>query len=169
MYISDFCFKKVTVSDEFLSTIKDRTQVFSSKNVEVVPYMVILTDDKSAVAVKFNNNGSVNKLSKFLVNEELEILEISSSLNDSLINYSISGKTKKLNMIRKDKVILDNIIEELDSIKNDKEKIDYLYYEWFDKKDGKNKYESLVKDLKKRFTSRHLEFLELLNLLKVKK
>lgn len=167
--LSDFCFKKVKVNTDFLNNIKDKTQVFSSKNVEVISYMTILSDTKKALCVMFNSNGNIIKLSNFLVNEELEILEISNSLNLTNINYSVNGKIRKQNMIRKEKIILDNIIEELTNIKDDKEKIDYLYYEWFDKKEGNNKFESLVKDLKKRFTNRHLELLELINLLTVKK
>jgi len=48
------------------------------------------------------------------------------------------------------------------------EKIDYLYYEWFDSNDGDDKYFKLVSDLKSKFTDKHMEFLELLNLLTIK-
>lgn len=71
-------------------------------------------------------------------------------------------------MIRSEKKILNDILEELNSIKNDKEKIDYLYYEWFDSNDGDDKYFKLVSDLKSKFTDKHMEFLELLNLLTIK-
>ena len=54
-------------------------------------------------------------------------------------------------------------------MKDDKERIDYLYYEWFDSNEGNLKYEKLLKDLKKSFTSKHLEFLDLLNLLTIQK
>ena len=59
-------------------------------------------------------------------------------------------------------------MEELDTIKDDSEKIDYLYYEWFDTNDGDDKYITLIKDLKNKFTDKHMNFLELLNLLTIK-
>ena len=91
--------------------------------------------------------------------------------NGNDIGDKTSGlsKIKYNNMIRSDRIILENIINELESIKDSQVKIDYLYYEWFDSSNGVNKYETLIKDLKKEFTKKHLEFLELLHLLTIKK
>ena len=49
------------------------------------------------------------------------------------------------------------------------DKIDYLYYEWFNTNKGKNKYKKLVSSIKSSYTSKHEYILELLNLLKIKK
>ncbi len=167
--IRDFSYRKVKVNTLFLNNIKDKTQMFSSKNIEVVPYMAIFSDSKSAVSVIFDKCGNIVKVSKFLINEELEIISLTNGLSVTNIDYKVSGKVRFNKMIRREASILDSIIFELSNIKDDKEKIDYLYYEWFDKSEGSNKYDTLVRDLKKRFTFRHEEFLNLINLLTVKK
>ncbi len=165
----DIAVKKVRLSDEELLTIKDKTQVFSSRNIEIIPYSMIVSDSERAVMVEFDNKGYSKRKSKFLVNEEMEIIELSSNMKMSKLMYNvINNKVKRNVMIRSEKIILDNILKELDELKDDKEKIDYLYYEWFDKKSVDKSYEKLVKDLKSSFTNKHLEFLELLNLLTVK-
>ena len=51
----------------------------------------------------------------------------------------------------------------------DKEKINYLYYEWFNKEAAINAYTLLVKSIKKDYTDKHREFYSLLNMLTVKK
>lgn len=167
--LCDFMFNKVKVSKEFLNIIKDKTQVFSLKNIDLIPYMAIISDEKNSICVMFNNNGVTTKMSNFLVNEEREISELAVSNEITNIDYEVLSKIKYNNMIRSDRIILENIINELESIKDSQVKIDYLYYEWFDSSNGVNKYETLIKDLKKEFTKKHLEFLELLHLLTIKK
>lgn len=168
--ISDFIFKKVKVDEEFLISIKDKTQMFSGRNVEVINYACIISDGNVAVMLEFDQEGYSKRKSKFLVNEEFEILDLVKSIKNTNIVYNVvNSNYKKINMIRSDKNILDSILDELFLIKEDNEKIDYLYYEWFDTDKGNNKYDELVHDLKKGFTSKHLEMKKLINLLTVKK
>lgn len=166
----DMISKKVKVSEEFLSIIKDKTQVFSSRNIEVIHYSCVFSNSNSAFMIEFKDNGEVKKKSKFLINEEVEILEIAEGMKECNIDYVLLSKRIEKNaMIRSEKKLLDSIIRELDSIKEDEERINYLYYEWFETEEGVNKYDRLVKDIKSKFTSKHKEFLELLNLLTIKK
>ena len=119
--------------------------------------------------MEFNDKGFISRRSKFIVNEEMEIIDMAKSVREEKIKYNVvSKKINRSTMIRSEKKILNDILEELNSIKNDKEKIDYLYYEWFDSNDGDDKYFKLVSDLKSKFTDKHMEFLELLNLLTIK-
>ena len=168
--IYDFSSKKVKIDDVVLASIKDKTQVFSSRNIEVISYGAVFTDGNNAVMIEFDEKGYSKRKSKFLVNEEMEILDVSKSMKVSNMHYNIiNNKVKRNVMLRSEKKQLDLILSELENIKDDREKISYLYYEWFDKSDGENKYEKLVNDLKKSFTSKHLEILDVLNLLTVKK
>ena len=166
---ADIVFKKIKVSEEFLKRIQDKTQVFSSKNVEVVPYMCVISTEKESACVLFSSKGVNIKKSKFLIVEEAEIVDLATGINYVNIDYEVlNNKINFRNVTRKNKEVIDSILEFLSSIKDDKEKIDYLYYEWFDKVES-NKYEMLVKDIKKSFSNKHLEFLELTNLMQVKK
>jgi len=167
---SDLVNRKIKVSEDFLINIKDKTQVFSSRNIEIIPYSAIFSDGKMAVMVEFNDKGCSLRKSKFLINEEMEILNITNSMKESVVDYNIvNSRANRNNMIRSERNVINVIVKELENLKDDKERIDYLYYEWFDSNEGNLKYEKLLKDLKKSFTSKHLEFLDLLNLLTIQK
>lgn len=165
----EFVSKKVRLNEEEMTKINDKTQVFSNRGIDTIKYALVVTDGSGAVILEFNDKGYSIKKSKFIINEELEILELAKSVKEEKINYSVvSNKINRNKMIRSEKKILKDIINELDIIKDDKEKIDYLYFEWFDTNEGDNKYSKLVNALKSNFTNKHLEMLELLNILAIK-
>lgn len=165
----NFVTKKVRLDEEELSKLYDKAQIFSNRGIDSLKYAFVVTDGNGAVILEFNDKGFISKRSKFIVNEEMEIIDMAKSVREEKIKYNVvSKKINRSTMIRSEKKILNDILEELNSIKNDKEKIDYLYYEWFDSNDGDDKYFKLVSDLKSKFTDKHMEFLELLNLLTIK-
>lgn len=166
----DLLTKKVKVNLEFTNSIKEKTQIFGGRNIEIIKSSCIISDGNNALMIEFNDEGKINRKSKFLINEELEIVEVSKTLKTLIIDYNVlNNKITTNKMIRSEKRKLKNILKELENLKDDKEKVDYLYYEWFEKEDGLNKYEKLVKSIKTKFTNKHDEFLELLNLLTIKK
>lgn len=166
----DFYTKKIKVNEDFTNSIKDKTQIFGGRNIEIIESSCIISNGTSALMIEFNNEGKINRKSKFLINEELEIVEVAKTLKNIKIDYNIlDNKTLVNKMIRSEKRTLKHILKELENLKDDNEKINYLYYEWFETEEGSNKYVSLVKSIKKEFTSKHEEFLELLNLLTIKK
>lgn len=161
--------KKVKFDESELSKINDKTQIFSSRGIDTIKYAMVVTDGNGAVILEINNKGYVSKKSKFIVSEEMEILDLANGVKEEIIKYEvITKKIDRNTMIRSEKKILKSILEELESIKDDTEKINYLYYEWFDTNIGEDKYLKLVKTLKNKFTNKHMEFLELLNLLTIK-
>ncbi len=165
----NFVTKKVRLDEEELSKLYDKAQIFSNRGIDSLKYAFVVTDGNGAVILEFNDKGFISRRSKFIVNEEMEIIDMAKSVREEKIKYNVvSKKINRSTMIRSEKKILNDILEELNSIKNDKEKIDYLYYEWFDSNDGDDKYFKLVSDLKSKFTDKHMEFLELLNLLTIK-
>ena len=165
----DFVTKKIRLVEEELLRINDKTQIFSNRGIDNIKYALVVTDGSGALVLEFNDKGYVIRKSKFIINEEMEILEIAKEIKEEKIKYNvISKKIDRNSMIRSEKKILAEILEELDTIKDDSEKIDYLYYEWFDTNDGDDKYITLIKDLKNKFTDKHMNFLELLNLLTIK-
>ena len=167
---NNFICKKNRINEEMMESIKDKTQVFSNRGVEIIDFACVITDGSGALALEFDESGVTKRKSKFLINEEMEILDMAKNLKEAKLKYEVISKNRnKNNMIRSERKVLNSILEELSSLKNDYEIIDYLYYEWFNKYDGNNKYEKLVKDLKNKFTDKHLEFLDLLNLMMIKK
>ena len=166
----DFNFKKVRVSLEFLNLIKDKCQVFKTSGVETVNFACIFTNKENALMLTFESNGIVSKRSKFLINEELEINELANKLKNTDVSYNVINCKYNVNkMLREESEKIFLILNELDSIKEFKEKIDYLYYEWFGKKSSNNKYEELIKDIKSCYSKKHEDFLEILNLITIGK
>ena len=70
--------KTFKIDLELMNQIKDNTQKFSGRNTILVDYQLAFTDGINAFMVKFDKNGVSKLKSKFLVNEELEIISITS-------------------------------------------------------------------------------------------
>lgn len=166
----DLMFKKVKIKGNLLKLIKDKTQVFTKEGVDVIEYCFIVSDSVNALGVMLDEDGVVYKRSKFLVSEELEINKCLKTSKIYNVEYNLlSSKTHYSNMTRNEEKVTNLILSELELIMDSTDKIDYLYYEWFNTNKGKNKYKKLVSSIKSSYTSKHEYILELLNLLKIKK
>lgn len=166
----DLMFKKVKIKGNLLKLIKDKTQVFTKEGVDVIEYCFIISDSVNALGVILDEDGVVYKRSKFLVSEELEINKCLKTSKIYNVEYNLlSSKTHYSNMTRNEEKVTNLILNELELIMDSTDKIDYLYYEWFNTNKGKNKYKKLVSSIKSSYTSKHEYILELLNLLKIKK
>lgn len=166
----DLMFKKVKIKGNLLKLIKDKTQVFTKEGVDVIEYCFIVSDSVNSLGVILDEDGVVYKRSKFLVSEELEINKCLKTSKIYNVEYNLlSSKTHYSNMTRNEEKVTNLILNELELIMDSTDKIDYLYYEWFNTNKGKNKYKKLVSSIKSSYTSKHEYILELLNLLKIKK
>lgn len=166
----DLMFKKVKIKGNLLKLIKDKTQVFTKEGVDVIEYCFIVSDSVNALGVILDEDGIIYKRSKFLVSEELEINKCLKTSKIYNVEYNLlSSKTHYSNMTRNEEKVTSLILNELELIMDSTDKIDYLYYEWFNTNKGKNKYKKLVSSIKSSYTSKHEYILELLNLLKIKK
>lgn len=166
----DLMFKKVKIKGNLLKLIKDKTQVFTKEGVDVIEYGFIVSDSVNSLGVILDEDGVVYKRSKFLVSEELEINKCLKTSKIYNVEYNLlSSKTHYSNMTRNEEKVTNLILNELELIMDSTDKIDYLYYEWFNTNKGKNKYKKLVSSIKSSYTSKHEYILELLNLLKIKK
>lgn len=166
----DLMFKKVKIKGNLLKLIKDKTQVFTKEGVDVIEYCFVVSDSVNSLGVILDEDGVVYKRSKFLVSEELEINKCLKTSKIYNVEYNLlSSKTHYSNMTRNEEKVTNLILNELELIMDSTDKIDYLYYEWFNTNKGKNKYKKLVSSIKSSYTSNHEYMLELLNLLKIKK
>lgn len=166
----DLMFKKVKIKGNLLKLIKDKTQVFTKEGVDVIEYCFIVSDSVNSLGVILDEDGVIYKRSKFLVSEELEINKCLKTSKIYNVEYNLlSSKTHYSNMTRNEEKVTSLILNELELIMDSTDKIDYLYYEWFNTNKGKNKYKKLVSSIKSSYTSKHEYILELLNLLKIKK
>ncbi len=123
----------VKFDNNFLLSIKNKCEVFSSKNVKNLEYAFLLTDDDDVIAVNVKNDNI--KISKLMIEEELDTIENSIRYDVSDIKYEILEKryvnhfkTRKECEMEK---YLKKEIKKLETA--DIEKLKYIYYECFDK------------------------------------
>ena len=173
--ISDYIYEKlltnnIIIGNKTLDLIKDKTCILKNKVIENITYMGIFTNGKDVIGITFSKDGVILEKTRFTIQDELELLEISSSLKYIKIDYKeITNNEYNISFItREDKENINKIINELKIIKEDKEKINYLYYEWFNRKsESNNPYEELINDIVKNYND-NKDFIKLLNLISIK-
>lgn len=141
----------VTVSKEFLDSIKDKTLLFTGGKIK---YATLFTEGNRVYGFFFNEDGYVEYSSSLLLDEEEEILELSLQLNISDITYKVNKKdTKVIYLTRYDEVTRNYIIKDLKYTYKNKNysKLKYLYRECFgdDETTYKEKLERLISSLDK--------------------
>ena len=143
----NFYNNKVQFSKEFLNKIYNKTEIFMNKKIIQINYACLLSDGSEVIAVKIKQDGILRYRSKLLIDENEEVLEYSTSINNTDIYYEVLKEVKKQTFkTRKEQEILTFINEQLDKIqlKNESDKIEYLYYECFGKK-GIDSKEAIIK------------------------
>lgn len=126
---NDLFLNNVKFIGKSLDMIKDKTEVYGKKDKRLT--CALIKYNNNIFALKFEDNISV-EISSILVEEELDILEVKTKINNNL-EYKIINKRNNITTTRhevKNKVFLKNQINNLNLIK-DKEKIKYLYFEYF--------------------------------------
>lgn len=143
----------IKISDDFLLTIFNKCQYFDNRNVESLPYAILLTDTYRVMGVLFDIYGNIIKYSSLLLDEEEDILDISNRLAEIKLDYQIISKKEKYhNLTRMQEHIIKYIRNDLNMCyqKNDINKLKYLYYEYFNKNDVRSIdiiYNRLIKEL----------------------
>lgn len=136
----------VQVNSDFLEKIKNKTEIFTNKDVETLEYTVLLTDGSSVLAIQFDHDGNNYGKSMLLVDEEVEVLEVSKRLKESLISYEVIKRAIYIPLkTRKEQRMEKFVKDELEKSQRQQanEKLEYLYFECF----GKNE-ESIDKILR---------------------
>lgn len=132
--IEDLFTNKLQLDITILHKIRNKAICYFNGETKQIPYLVLLSDGRKCFAIELDNKGNTLYKSSLLLDEEEEVLEMTEELVEMPIEYK---KTK----IEKDKTQLtrfekDNqkfLLRELERIKDNKEEINYLYEEYFDK------------------------------------
>lgn len=147
----------IKVSSEFLTLIKDKT-ILSGKNIlNKISYACIFTDNKNVIALEFNEKGlNINK-SKLLLDDELNILEVTYALKEYNLEYEILKTLPLQNILRQESEAKKLITYEVKELyeKKDLAKLKYLYYEY--KKETSDDlnliYNDILNDIQKNFNN----------------
>lgn len=130
---------RVKFEQEFLEKIKNKTEVFTNKDVDFLEYAFLLTDGSSVLALKCNQNGESIGKSMLLVDEDMEVLDVSKKLKETDISIEVVTEEKYIPLkTRKEQKMEKYVKDELykSGKQNANEKLEYLYFECF----GKNEH-----------------------------
>lgn len=117
----------IQINEDFLLKIYNKTDIWNMNGK--IPYCALFSDNNDIIAIEFNKSGKNIKKSFLLIDEELEILEITNKLSEKEIEFKILKKEK--NIFKTRKQIKDDkfINQELKNIEDSKLK--YIYFECF--------------------------------------
>ncbi len=170
--MKDFMIKKVKVSEEFLSKIKNKTSTYhKTKDFE---YSLLISDLNKAIALEFSKNGEVIARSTMLLDEEEEVLEEAEYLEIVNINYKII-KTYKIDYLltRAEQKKKKYLLKEMDILykENNISKLTFLYEEIFKKDDLSlyDKYLKIKNDIENNYSNKHNKLYDIVRLTYIKK
>ena len=130
---------------DWLKKISNRTEIFSNKSIKILKYMCIFSDGKDAVAIKFSSNGKKEKMSRFLIDEKEEILEVADNIGETSLEINIDNKQNHNNFrTRLEQEIYCYIEKEFN--KKNYDKLKYTYFECFNKEEPD--YNKIINKLK---------------------
>lgn len=125
----DLVYNQVVVDRDFLDLIKDKTYTYK----EGVEYAVIISNLDRCYALEFNSKGEVVFRSSLLIDEEDEVIECSSKLDEFDVNYTLVRMIDRdsSNFTRKEEMDRNMLKRELITTYEGKnyEKLNYLYEE----------------------------------------
>lgn len=164
----DIWSNNIKISSEFLTNIKDKTLVSGNNSICKISYACLFTDNKSIIALEFNENGESINRSKLLIEDEMNALEVSYSLKEEEIEYEIKEKIEENNSLRQVSDAKRLITLEINNLYQNKElsKLRYLFYEYKGERveDIEKIYHILNEDLKSNFNE---DFFRIYNIIKL--
>lgn len=137
----------VKFDKEFLGKIQNKTEVFNNRKVKNMEYAFLLTNGVEVIGYKIED-GKNKYVTSLLIDEDVEVIEVCERLEESVIDYDIQ-KVKKISLFstRHDKHIIQYIKNEIKLLSKNHDKLKYLYYECFDKKE--NNINNIIKRFNK--------------------
>jgi len=119
-----------------INEIKNKTELFTRKTNKNMTSLVV-ANNFYIIALNLDKEGNVIGRSSLLFEEETDILEIIEELEITNLNIKIISKLNSNLLTKKENQIYDYVINEIRRLVKNKEddKLIYLYYECFNKKE----------------------------------
>lgn len=158
----------IKISKEFLEKIKDKTSIKVGGMLNTIEFASIFTDGKSSLALEFSDEGIVIARSNLMIEDDLNIIEMSFTLKNKNIVFDTLEKIEvdhPLREITKMKLVIKNEITKLYEEKNI-DKLTFLFLEWFgiNEENIKNIYSKMLKELEKELDESQCRVYEIIKL-----
>ncbi len=138
------------INNDFKEKIHNKTECFNQRKVTTIEYACLFTNAIEVVAILFDKEGNSNKYSNLFIDENTEVIEVCEQLEEECFSYIVNNK-KQINnyTTRKDREIIKYIKNEFNLLikNNENDKLKYLYYECFNKKE--NRINIVINEFKK--------------------
>lgn len=170
--MQEIMFNKIKVSQDFLELIKGNT--ISYKNKKDIKYGCLVCDLNKAVALEFNSKGLILSKSSLLLDEEEDVIDETSLLDEEKINYELIEKYHFDYFLTRDETFKKRyLLKEIEYLKKQKnyDKFNYLYEEIFPKDDLSftERLTKLVTEIKENYNSKFNDLYEIVRLTYIKK
>ena len=153
------------ISEELFNYISGKTIVKDNLTIETA---CIICDTKNCIAIEFDKNRKSIARSTLLLEDENNICEVSFSIKMKDIEIKKIDKLNYSHEFRQETKIKNVITKEiLELYKNkDKNKLEYLYYEWFNEKETNLDIilKKMLQDIKKELKSIHCEIYKIIKM-----
>lgn len=133
--LNKIVYNSIKVNNTFLKNVYNKTELWNM--ADKIEFCALFSSNNDIIAIEFDEYGKSVKKSFLQVDEELEILETIHKIPYVDIYFEIIKKNNSLLKTRKQLKEENFIRKELKSI--EKEKLDYIYFECFGKKEKNRK------------------------------
>ena len=170
--MKDFINKKIKVTEDLLSDIKNKTTTYSK--TQDLEYSILISNLNKVIAIEFNKNGEVLSRSSLLLDEEDEVLEEVEYLEVQQIKYKVLSTYKtNYTLTRLEQKKKKYLLKEMDTLyqENNISKLTFLYEELFptDELSLYDKYLKLKEDIENNYSSNHNKLYDIVRLTYIKK
>ncbi len=167
--INKFMYNNIKIEQSFINKIYNITEVYTAKKVLKIPYAFIMTDGITSLAVKTDKLGNVKYRSKLIVDEESEIICISSKLSKTCFEYKAGNViNEELFITRNELKIKNYLLNIINKAYKNKEynKLKYLYKEYSKKNndDIDAIYNELTNSLSNSLNQKHINLYNIFNM-----
>lgn len=167
--IKDFMNYELIIEDNFLVKIKNKTEIFINRKVKQKEYTFLITNLKKSLAIDLKNGKIL--ISDLLIDEDELVKERASNLPECKILYEKLKKQAKEKLKTRKSIETEiKLKDEINKIYTEKdvEKLEYIYYECFNKKEKNidKIYKKLIKEIEENLCKIEKTLLPLLKLTK---
>ena len=129
----DFKNCNLKLNQKFLKSIFNKSEIFKGRNKKSIKYSFLVGNNDDVLAIYLDDEGKILYKSDLLIDEYEDTLEVMNELDITDIEYETICTNSFDFKTRNEKEKICYIINHL--YKTSEDKLKYLYYEFFDKKE----------------------------------
>lgn len=128
----------IIIEKNVLELIFNKTEVYYPNSIKIIKYACVFVSDNTALAVEFDSNGYSYLKSCISIDEQEDILDYSSNIKYSIIDFKIKKINNMKNKFytRQETEIQKYLICKIDNMykNNEYSKLKYIFYEIYNQK-----------------------------------